>query len=87
MAETLVFWFRQHYRLPPNHPSLDELTLEDIEAEFWAHRYYENPTADEVVDEDFDLEAVMREAEAGGGTEAGGGGDDWQELVSIDGRQ
>lgn len=35
-----------------------------MEADFWAHKFVENPKAkDEVVDEDFDLDDILRQVE------------------------
>lgn len=43
----------------------------EIEAEYWAHHYYENPNAVEDVDDDFNLDAVKAAMESG---------DDWENI-------
>lgn len=40
------------------------MTPEDIETEFWAHRFVENPNEQEVVDEEFSLEDELRLADS-----------------------
>ena len=75
MAETILFWFRRRYSLTPNDPRVLDLTMEEIETDFWAHRYFDDPPKDEVVDDDFDLEA-LRNADP----------DEWEELVSLNGK-
>lgn len=32
-----------------------------METDYWAHRYVENPPSEEVVDDDFDQEAIERQ--------------------------
>lgn len=65
MVKTAEFWFRQHYRLPPNDPRFLELTPLEILTEFYAHKYWENPKAQETVeDEDFNLEDELARIEA-----------------------
>ncbi|SDH27408.1 hypothetical protein [Nitrosomonas sp. Nm132] len=66
----MQFWFRRKYQLTPNDPKFLDLTIEDIETDYWAHYYYENSTADEVEDEDFDLDDILQKME----------NDDWEEL-------
>lgn len=39
------------------------MTQDDLALDFFAHYFFENPSAQEVVDEDFDLEAELRDAE------------------------
>jgi hypothetical protein len=41
-----------------------------MELDYWAHYYYENPSSDEVEDEDFNLEEVLAQMEE----------DDWEEI-------
>jgi hypothetical protein len=43
------------------------MTPEDIETEFWAHRFVENPNEQEVVDEEFSLEDEIAAADAAAG--------------------
>ncbi len=62
MSETTEFWFRKKYNLTPNDPRFLSMTTEDMLAEFWAHHYYDNPKAREIVeDDDFNLEAELAE--------------------------
>jgi len=37
------------------------VTVEEMETEYWAHQYFLNPPKDEVEDEDFNLDDVVRE--------------------------
>lgn len=60
-AQTLEFAFRRRYNLPPTDPRFLNATREEIETDFWAHRYFENPPTEEVVDDDFDQEAIERQ--------------------------
>ena len=68
MYQTIGFWFRRKYNLPPNDPRYLELTSEQIMAEYWAHQYAEKGIQDEVEDDDFDMDAEVKrindEAEA-----------------------
>lgn len=59
MANSLEFWLRRKYSLAPTDPRFLAMTPEDIEAEYWAHYYYENRSVEEVEDEDFDLDAEI----------------------------
>jgi len=45
------------------------MTPADIEAEYWAHHYFENPNAVEDVDDSFDLDAAVS------------AGEDWETLL------
>lgn len=62
--DTISFWFRRKYNLPPNDPRFLDLTLEQIEAEYWAWHYFEQPPGEEFDDEDFDEEEIMAGIEA-----------------------
>ena len=70
LAKTLQFWFRKKYQLTPTDPRFLDLSVEDIETDYWAHYYYDNPAGDEVEDEDFDLDKIIAKM----------GKDDWEEL-------
>lgn len=75
MSETIELWFRRTYSLPPTDPRYLAMTRADIEAEYWACHYDDRrragkPAEEEFEDDDFDLEAVINEAEA----------DDWEEV-------
>lgn len=59
MAETIEFWFRRKYNLPPSDPRFLDLTSEEIETEYWAHYYRENAGKDIAEDDDFDLDAEI----------------------------
>lgn len=38
--------------------------------DYWSHHYFDNPSVDEVEDEDFDLDTMLAEMED----------DDWEDL-------
>lgn len=73
MAETLLFRFRKRYNLPPNDPRLLALTMEDIEADFWAHHYHDNPAAESAEDDEWDTEAILASME---------NDDEWDEVIN-----
>jgi len=64
LAQSLSFLFRKRYNLPPTDPRFLEMTPEGIEADYWAHHYAENPTEDEVVDEEYSLADEIAAADA-----------------------
>lgn len=70
MAKTLAFWFRRKYQLPPTDLRFLAMTQEALAAEYWAHYYVENKVADEVEDDEFDLEAELSRMQA----------DDWEDI-------
>jgi hypothetical protein len=80
MAGTHEFWFRRKYNLPPNDPRFLALTPEDIEAEYWAHRYYDNPTSESYDDPDFDPDEIEAELEAEAGVVDETLPDDFEEV-------
>jgi hypothetical protein len=49
--------------LAPTDPRFLDATLEQIETEFWAHTYFEKPPGDEIEDDGFDLDEVLKEIE------------------------
>lgn len=62
-------WFRRQYRLPPTDPRYLAMTPYGIAVDFWANHhadlfYSGREEAEEFEDEDFDLEAILRENEA-----------------------
>lgn len=63
-------WFRRRFNLPPNDTRYLALTDEEIETEYWAHRYADNPVTDAAEDDDFDLDEILAQA----------GDDDWEEV-------
>ena len=65
LSRTLVFWFRRKYSLPPGHPLLLRLTPQEIEADYWAHHYYDNPAAESAEDDDWDADELLRSIEDG----------------------
>lgn len=60
MSESLEFWYRRKFNLAPTDPRFLDATTEQIEAEYWAHHYFENPNKQEAVDDDFNLAAVLQ---------------------------
>jgi hypothetical protein len=48
-----------------------------MSADYWAHFYYENPAKEEAEDDDFDLEAELRDANA---IVARPDPNDWEEI-------
>ena len=44
-----------------------------MEEEYWAHHYYENPDKDEVEDDDFNLDDVVKRMEDNP--------DDWETII------
>lgn len=66
LSQTLSFWFRQKYNLPPNDPRFLDLTLQDLETEYWAVHYFNEPEgkSEEFEDDDFDMEAEIAAIEA-----------------------
>lgn len=70
MAETVQFWFRRRHNLTPLDPRYLEMTVGEMAAEYWAHRYFDNPNLVEFEDEDFDLTTVLASMER----------DDWEEV-------
>ncbi|EAM1616324.1 hypothetical protein F2264_21470 [Salmonella enterica] len=62
MQGTADLWYRQTYKLPPNHPLYLDTTLEERVTEFWAWQYAQDPKLMDVVeDESFDLEEIQRQ--------------------------
>lgn len=66
MAQRVSFWFRHRYRLPPTDPRFLDMTLEDMEAEYWAVHYFEtkDDSSEEFEDDDFDEAAILAQIEA-----------------------
>lgn len=64
MSRSVEFWFRRKFNLPPHDPRFLAMTQDDLESEFWAHHFAENPHEKEVVDEEFDLAAELADADA-----------------------
>jgi hypothetical protein len=72
MATSMAFWFRRQYSLAPTDPRFLDATIEDIETDYWAHHYAQNPTSEEVEDDDFDADEFVRDALKNP--------DDWEEI-------
>lgn len=70
MADSLEFWYRRRFNLPPTDPRYLDASVEDMEDEYWAHHYNERPPGEEAEDEDFDVEAEI----------AATSQDDWEEV-------
>lgn len=52
----MPFWFRKKYNLPPTDPRFLSMSEEEMLEDFWAHHFFDNPKAEEAVeDEDFNL--------------------------------
>ena len=64
LSQSLGFWFRQKYNLPPLDDRYLSMTEEAIQVEYWAHHYASHPNEVEVVDEEFDLAAELADADA-----------------------
>lgn len=41
LAQSLEYWFRNKYQLSPQDPRYLQMSVEEIEIEFWAHIYHE----------------------------------------------
>jgi hypothetical protein len=48
-----------------------DATTEDILTDYWANHYFENPNSEEVEDDDFDLDAIVKSMDDG----------DWEEVT------
>jgi hypothetical protein len=82
MSKTAEFWFRRKYNLPPNDPRFLDLTVEDVLTEYYAHTYFDDPSKaqNEVVDDDFDVDAELAQINAEAEEELSDDPDDWEEL-------
>ena len=60
----MTFWFRHKYKLAPTDPRFLDMTMAQIETEYWAYHYLENPASEEIEDEDFDEDGYLAEIEA-----------------------
>jgi hypothetical protein len=78
-AQTIAFWFRRKYCLAPTDPRYLDATLEQMETEFWAHHYFDNPAKEESEDDDFDLEAELRDADSVAAV-ASTNPNDWEDI-------
>jgi hypothetical protein len=63
MATTIHFWYRRQYNLAPTDFRYLDATVEQIETDYWAHHYADNPAKEEAEDDDFSLEAELADAD------------------------
>jgi hypothetical protein len=63
MATTIHFWYRRQYNLAPTDLRYLDATVEQIETDYWAHYYADNPAKEEAEDDDFNLEAELADAD------------------------
>ena len=49
------------------------MTPDEIEAEYWAYHYADNPATESGTDEDFDTDEILQAIDAG----------DWEELINV----
>lgn len=66
------FAFRRRYNLPPTDPRYLSATRDLIIEDYWLHFYAENGLKEEIEDEDFDLDEVVKNMS----------NDDWDEVIS-----
>jgi hypothetical protein len=72
--QTYEFWYRRKYNLTPRDPRFLELTLEEIQTDYWMHYFADNEgKGEEFEDEDLDVEALVAALEAG---------DDWEDMIN-----
>jgi hypothetical protein len=69
LATSYQLAFRRRYNLPPTDPRYLDATTEDILTDYWANFYKDNGQ-EEVEDDDFDLDAVVKSMDDG----------DWEEV-------
>ena len=56
---TVAFQYRRLYQLPENDPRFLDMTLDEMLADIWSHRFSDNPKLlDEIEDDDFDPDSV-----------------------------
>ena len=56
------FWYRKTYNLTSTDPRYLDATLDEMMADYFAHRFFDDPkAAEEVVDDDFDPDDVARQ--------------------------
>lgn len=78
MAQSVEFWYRRQYNLPPTDPRFLDATLEEIETDFWAHHFHAHPeteTGEVVEDDDLDVEALAAAMESA----------DWETVIRGNG--
>ena len=68
-ANSLQWWFRDRYRLPPNDPRFLALTSDELALDYWTAYYAASAAKGENIsfedeDDDYDLAAIESELEA-----------------------
>lgn len=53
------------------------LTLQEIEADYWAHHYYDNPAAESAEDDDWNTDDMLRAIEDGSFNLE----DEWEDVI------
>lgn len=80
----MEFWFRRKYNLPPTDPRFLEMTIADIAADYWAHRFTDKPSElNSLVDENWNEDAIAAEFAAEAEAEAAAAlnnPDEWEPL-------
>lgn len=80
----MEFWFRRKYSLAPTDERFLDLTMPDIMADYWAHRFTDKPSEmNSFVDEDWNEDDIEAEfaAEAEAEAEAAlKNPDEWEAL-------
>lgn len=72
LSKKFEFWLRRKYNLLPTDPRFLALTKVEIETEYWAHYYADNPGKEHDEDPDFDADAIEAAMEDD---------DAWEELT------
>lgn len=62
VSQSLAFKFRQRYNLPPTDPRFLDATYDDMVLDLLAWHAAENPGDQEFTDDDFNLQAMIDEA-------------------------
>lgn len=70
MAESYDVAFRLRYNLAPTDPRYLDATTEDILTDHWVHYYRQPGRREEIEDDNFDLDNIVKNMEDG----------DWEEI-------
>jgi hypothetical protein len=81
LCHSYTFWYRRKFNLPPNDPRFLDLTLEEIEVEFWAHHYAEVKESGDEELEDDDFEESLQEF-LGGKNGESGDAEDFDDIIN-----
>ena len=57
--------------MPPNDPRYLALTAEEIEADYWAWHYFNNPKSDSFESDEWDSNALLEAMD----------GDEWEKII------